>query len=142
VAPARRYLGRAYQLGGIVVRGDSRGRVLRFPTANLKTPAEKLIPADGVYVCYAGQRRWRPAIASIGVRPTFEKGGERRVEVHLLGPPARAELLGRRLRVALLERLRGERAFASPDALAAQMMADRTAAWERLSALQPPGDVL
>jgi riboflavin kinase/FMN adenylyltransferase len=156
VAAARQYLGRAYQLSGVVVRGDSRGRVLGFPTANLKTPAEKLIPADGVYVCYAGQRRWRPAIASIGVRPTFETKGERRVEVHLLGrpfgfaqgTPARANLLGRRLRVALLERLRGERAFASPEALVAQMLADRTAAWGKLlvasgdQALQPPGDVL
>lgn len=163
VAAARQYLGRPYQLSGEVVRGDGRGRLLGFPTANVKTPAEKLIPADGVYVCYAGQRRWRPAIASIGVRPTFDIGGERRVEVHLLGRPprvggeaatsppyrkAKANLLGRRLRVAFLERLRGERAFASPEALVAQMSADRTAAWGKLlvasgdQALQPPGDVL
>jgi len=132
VSAANALLGRPYQVSGEVVAGDGRGRALGFPTANLRLPPEKLIPADGVYACLArgqgpgagGQGGLRPAVASIGVRPTFGRAGERRVEVHLLehrGPP---ELLGRRLCVQFMARLRGERRFPSAEALVRQMEMD------------------
>ncbi len=124
VRAAGALLGRPYQLRGEVVSGDRRGRTLGFPTANLRLPAEKLIPADGVYACLAGLRKLRPAVASIGVRPTFERDGERRVEVHLLDIPRPRELLGRILTVQLIARVRGERKFSSAEALISQMKAD------------------
>ncbi len=124
VTEANALLGRPYQLRGEVVSGEQRGRTLGFPTANLSLPAEKLLPADGVYACLAGLRKLRPAVASIGVRPTFERRGERRVEVHLLEPPRPRDLLGRALTVRLAARLRGERRFPSVEALVFQMEAD------------------
>ena len=140
VASARGFLGRDYHLSGEVVSGDGRGRQLGFPTANVSPPAEKLIPAEGVYACYAGLRALRPAVTSIGVRPTFGPAGPRRIEVHLLESPRPPRLLGRRLRVAFVERLRGERRFASPGALTAQMRCDCDRARWLLSALHPsPG---
>jgi len=147
VSAAKALLGRPYALSGEVVAGDGRGRALGFPTANLRVAPEKLIPADGVYACLArvkrpgagGQGCLRPAVASIGVRPTFERAGQRRVEVHLLeggGVPDAAlrgseatslgstSLLGGVIGVQFIARLRGERRFPSAEALARQMEMD------------------
>ena len=63
----------------------------------------------------------RPAVVNVGRRPTFG-AGETRVEAHLLG--FSGDLYGRRLRLAFAERLREERAFAGPEALARQIRAD------------------
>ena len=49
VAEAAEVLARPHRLAGEVVHGDHRGRELGFPTANLGTPVEGLVPADGVY---------------------------------------------------------------------------------------------
>jgi riboflavin kinase/FMN adenylyltransferase len=140
LAAARACLGRWYGVSGKVVAGDRRGRELGFPTANLNPPAGKLIPPDGVYAGWAGVRRLCPAVISIGVRPTFEGRGERRIEVHLLGHPT-SSLLGRLLRVQFVKRLRGERRFPSPPALVRQMGKDCALA-SCVLALQPPADVL
>ena len=49
VCEASRMLGRAYHIGGTVVKGAGRGGpLLHTPTANLSTPNE-LIPKEGVY---------------------------------------------------------------------------------------------
>jgi riboflavin kinase/FMN adenylyltransferase len=73
-------LGRPYELGGTVVRGDRRGRTIGFPTANLETST--LIPADGVYaaVAHLPDSRTLPAALSVGTKPTF--GAHARTEDH------------------------------------------------------------
>lgn len=142
VTEAVRYLGRPYQLSNVVQPGDQRGRRLGFPTANLAPPPGKVIPADGVYACWAGVRRFAPAVASVGVRPTFTEEGERRIEAHLLGRPRPPRLLDRRLRVAFAVRLRGERRFPSAEALRKQMEVDARSAQSLLAALQPPSVML
>jgi len=120
---ARDFLGRWYELRGPVIAGRRLGRELGFPTANLDLPPGKLVPPDGIYACWAGLRRLRPAVTSIGVRPTFESAGERKIEVHLLERPSQ-NLLGRTLRVQFVQRLREERRFESRDALVEQMRDD------------------
>jgi len=134
VDAARDFLGRWYEITGPVVAGDRRGRTLGFPTANLDLPPEKLTPPNGIYACWAGVRKPRPAVASIGVRPTFENAGRTKIEVHLLTPP-RLNLLGRLLRVQFVSRLREERRFPTPDALIGQMQRDRREAGSVLSEL-------
>jgi riboflavin kinase / FMN adenylyltransferase len=119
VAGAARMLGSPFQLRGEVVRGDRRGRELGFPTANL-VPDEALVcPGHGVYVARAGDAC---AAVSVGVRPTFGTGRGVLVEAYLLDRDV--ELYGRLLRVEFLERLRGERRFASVEALVEQMQRD------------------
>ena len=39
---------------GIVTLGRPRGRLLGLPTANLESPPEKMLPADGIYAVEAG----------------------------------------------------------------------------------------
>ncbi|MEZ6243574.1 MAG: bifunctional riboflavin kinase/FMN adenylyltransferase [Phycisphaerales bacterium] len=77
-------LGRPYELGGEVVRGDRLGRTIGFPTANVA--CETALPADGVYAGVArlaDGRRFGAAL-SVGTRETFD-GEDRRVEAYLLG---------------------------------------------------------
>jgi riboflavin kinase/FMN adenylyltransferase len=112
-------LGAPFQLRGEVVRGDKRGRRLGFPTANI-VPDEALVcPGHGVY---AARADGVCAAVNVGVRPTFGTGRAVLVEAYLLDTDA--DLYGRLLRVEFLERLRGERRFASAEALVEQMHDD------------------
>jgi riboflavin kinase/FMN adenylyltransferase len=116
---AARFLGRPFRLRGEVVTGDRRGRTLGFPTANLVPDEALVIPGHGVY---AGRAEGGPAAVSIGVRPTFGTGRGVLVEAYLLD--REVDLYGRLLTIEFIARLRGERAFASADALVEQMHAD------------------
>lgn len=138
LAAAARLMGRPVSVWGTVVRGSGRGAKLGFPTANIKREAG-ILPLHGVYVVRArlGGRSY-PGMANLGRRPTF--GGKNLVlEVHLFG--VRRRLYGRRLEVVFVRRLRGERRFPSPAALAGQLARDAARA-ERVFALQAPRRVV
>ena len=128
VEKAAHFLGLPFSLRGIVQHGDKRGRTLGYPTANLVPDNALVYPGNGVYACRAaveepsGEWKWWPAAVSIGVRPTFVTGRGVLIEAFLVGFDG--DLYGRELRLAFLERLRGERRFDSVDALIAQMHRD------------------
>jgi riboflavin kinase/FMN adenylyltransferase len=112
-------LGSPFELRGEVVRGDRRGRELGFPTANL-VPDEALVcPGHGVYVARADGTC---AAVNVGVRPTFGTGRAVLIEAYLLDRDL--DLYGHVLRVEFVKRLRGERRFASVEALVEQMQED------------------
>jgi len=125
VVHAAHLLGRPPEVEGEVVTGDRRGAGLGFPTANLATPADLLVPALGIY---AGSALGHPAAISIGTNPHYG-GSERRVEAHLIDYDG--DLYGERLLVELWERLRDEAAFGSEaelvDAIAADVRRTREA---------------
>ena len=136
---AARWLGRPYSIQGRVVRGAGRGRTIGIPTINLAPPdARKLLPPDGVYavrvrILEAGSRIQTPGSKIVeyggmmnqGPRPTF--GDETRtLEVHLFDFDG--ELYGEAVNVEWVRRLRAVQAFASRDALVAQLERDRQAA--------------
>jgi riboflavin kinase/FMN adenylyltransferase len=115
-------LGRAYGLRGTVVPGKQQGKALGWPTANLRIPTERVMPPDGVYAAQASYDGGRyDAIVYIGSRPTFG-AGERMIEVNLLDH--RADLYGKTMAVAFIERLRGDHTFPSAEDLAAQIARD------------------
>jgi riboflavin kinase/FMN adenylyltransferase len=119
VRGARRFLGAPFQLRGEVVHGDERGRTLGFPTANL-IPDEALVcPGHGVY---AARADGYCAAVNVGVRPTFGTGRAVLVEAHLIEQDL--DVYGQELRVEFLERLRGERRFASKEELIEHMHRD------------------
>ncbi|MCX5640435.1 MAG: bifunctional riboflavin kinase/FAD synthetase [Planctomycetota bacterium] len=129
VADAARLLGRAHALEGVVERGDQRGRLLGFPTANIMTTSMAL-PADGVYAGRAivDGRHYQAAI-SVGTKPTF--GSNARVcEAHVLGLDAALDSYGWPIEVRFERWLRSQWRFPGPDALVAQLREDvaRTAA--------------
>lgn len=134
VRTAARLLRRFHAIAGTVVPGDSRGKGLGFPTANLSIEEEgKLWPGDGVYAVFAevGESLIEGA-ANLGVRPTFGPGGARRLEVHLFG--FEGDLEGARLRVHFVEKVRGETRFRSPEDLVRRIRADCDRAAEILAA--------
>lgn len=116
-------LGRPFHIAGPVVDGHKRGRRLGFPTANLHAETE-LAPATGIY---AGWLDWgegpQPAAVNIGHNPTFGESAPRTVEAHVIDR-AGLDLYGRRCRLWLASRLRGEEKYAELSALEAAIAAD------------------
>ena len=51
---ANELLGHPFMVSGTVVKGDQRGRLLGYPTANLATEPHKLLPANGIYAVRTG----------------------------------------------------------------------------------------
>ena len=116
---ARHCLGAPFMVEGTVVEGDQRGRELGFPTANIVPDDRLVIPGHGVFAAFADGV---PAAVNVGVRPTFESGRGVLIETYLID---RAEdLYGRTLRVAFVERLRGEKRFPGVEDLISQMKID------------------
>jgi riboflavin kinase/FMN adenylyltransferase len=143
VAHAAALLGRPYAVAGLVVGGDRRGRLLGFPTANLRIDRRKALPADGIYATRArlpGETEaQRPAVVSLGVRPQFGSGKPRLVEVYLMD--ASLDLYGEPLLVEFVARLRGEERFASVEALQEQMARDVADARHTLTGDERGGQV-
>jgi riboflavin kinase/FMN adenylyltransferase len=116
---ARHFLGAPFMVEGEVVEGDKRGRTLGFPTANIVPDDELVVPGHGVYAAFANGK---PAAVNVGVRPMFETGRGLLIEAYLID--FEGDLYGDTLRVAFVERLRGERRFPSVEDLIAQMHRD------------------
>ena len=125
VKQAAVFLGKPFLFEGEVVMGDQRGRELGIPTANLVPDDAYVCPGHGVYAAWANGHA---TAVNVGVRPTFETGRGLLVEAHLIGFDG--DLYGQQLRIAFLERMRGEKRFESVDALVEQMQRDLVQARE------------
>lgn len=122
---ANRCLGYAYTLSAHVSHGFRNGHRLGFPTANLDMDEVcQLLPQIGVYatrVRIEGECELYPAMTSVGTRPTFD-GTRLSVETYILDFDA--DLYGRKIEVAFLKRIRGEKKFADLQQLRTQMADD------------------
>ena len=116
---ARHCLGAPFMVEGTVVPGDQVGRELGFPTANIVPDDRLVIPGHGVYAAFANGQ---PAAVNVGIRPTFESGRGVLIETYLIDRDE--DLYGKTLRVAFVERLRGERRYPAVEDLIAQMHRD------------------
>lgn len=128
VERAHEWLGYPYRLDGVVVKGDQRGRIIGWPTANVGAiDPHKLIPANGVYAVIANVAGTEyQGMLNIGVRPTVEAHGMRTVEANLFGLDR--EIYGEPITVRLLQRLRDEQRFAGLEELKNQLGKDKEAA--------------
>jgi riboflavin kinase/FMN adenylyltransferase len=135
VEGAAEALGRDHRVEGVVVRGDSRGRELGYPTANLALDPYTAVPADGVYAgrlvrdTPAGPVTL-PAAISVGTNPTFD-GRERRVEAYVLDFDG--DLYDQPVAVEFVSRLRGMERFGTVEELVKQMADDVRLTRERLA---------
>lgn len=124
VSLANEYLGYAYMLSGIVVKGNQLGRTIGFPTANIEIPESyKLIPKYGVYLVTAiVNKKSIFGMMNIGIKPTL---GENllSIEVHLLH--FSEDIYGQKIQVNVIERLREEQKFESFEALKLQLEVDK-----------------
>ena len=115
-------LGRVYGIRGTVVHGMQQGQAMGWPTANLRVPADRVVPPDGVYAARTvhGTQTY-DAIAYVGTRPTFG-AGERQIEVNLLDQTS--DLYGQEISVQFVARVRGDHTFASATELSKQIVHD------------------
>ncbi|OQA21185.1 MAG: Riboflavin biosynthesis protein RibF [Actinobacteria bacterium ADurb.Bin346] len=140
------FLGRDPSIKGRVIKGDSRGRLLGYPTANIDVFEKYVTPSDGVYaglvnlkagiVCTdhkAEDKRDRdlikmmPSVINIGDNPTF--AGQRKwIESHVLN--FSGDIYGYDIEVIFLKKLRDEKKFKSRDELIKQIEKDIIAAGE------------
>jgi riboflavin kinase/FMN adenylyltransferase len=128
-------LGHLHRIEGAVIRGDQRGRLLGYPTANMSI-AGLHPPRYGVYavevrVQTGPHKGDYSGVASLGVRPMF---GENQPNIETFVFDFSGDLYGTHLSVALVEFLRPELKFDSVEALVEQMDRDSLQAREILGA--------
>jgi riboflavin kinase / FMN adenylyltransferase len=138
VSAAAGDLGRYYDLSGPVVHGDGRGHRINIPTANIQSLPGKVIPANGIYACWAwlevpdrgdgsgpGVEERYLAATNVGVRPTFTPDlPAPAIEAHLLDFDR--DIYGQQARLEFVEYLRPEAKFSSVESLVEQIQADIT----------------
>jgi riboflavin kinase/FMN adenylyltransferase len=130
-ATATRLMSRDFAIEGTVQGGDSRGRELGYPTANMVL-GDYQRPRYGIYAVRVAldDGSEHPGVASLGVRPTFDPPTEL-LETHLLDFDG--DLYGRRIEVALHAFIREERRFESVEALVDEMKRDEVEARKLLA---------
>ena len=123
IKAATEMLGAPYYIKGRVLPGRRVGRELGFPTVNIPISDGKIVPRSGVYrTAIPIDEKIYSGVTNIGVCPTFEKR-----DVHIEGYliDFDGDLYGRELKVFLLDFLRDEKVFDSPEELKMQINIDK-----------------
>ena len=120
---AAQMLGREYTILGTVTRGDSLGKKIGFPTANLSAHNEQF-PPNGVYAAEAKiEDQIHRGVINLGVRPTISGAkSERVLEIHLFD--FGRDIYGQNIEVRFLRFLRVEKKFENLDLLVQQIRRD------------------
>ncbi|MGE6631450.1 bifunctional riboflavin kinase/FAD synthetase [Bacillus sp. NPDC077027] len=119
-------LGKPYQLRGIVIHGDKRGRTIGFPTANIGLSAEYIIPPTGVYAVRAELKgKQYDGVCNIGYKPTFyeKRPDQPAIEVNLFD--FNEEIYGEPIKLQWYKRIRSEQKFGGIEELTAQIARDK-----------------
>lgn len=104
---------------GKVKKGKSQGKALGFPTANIAL--HKKIP-EGVYISQTKvNNKWLPSLTFIGAAKTF---GEQHYQAETYILKFNQPLYDQRITIKLLKKLRGNKKFASQEALIEQIKKD------------------
>lgn len=124
IETAINYLGRPYELNGLVIKGQQIGRSIGFPTANIHIPNDyKLIPKDGVYAVEALVNGvLYKAMLNIGNRPTVN-GTQKTVEANLFD--FQGDLYDKQITIYIKAFLREEKKFDGLEALKQQLFLDQ-----------------
>lgn len=116
-------LGYVYETDGTVVHGDARGRLLGFPTANIKVKSTVRLPRIGVYtVKIQIGENWHIGMGSIGHNDTFGDGRDLTVEVYILN--FHQDIYGEQVTVRWNHYLRDQVKFDGAESLIVQLKQD------------------
>ncbi|MEH6993866.1 bifunctional riboflavin kinase/FAD synthetase [Neobacillus drentensis] len=131
-------LGRFYMTAGIVVHGDKRGRTIGFPTANVETKDEYILPPLGVYaVKIKIGEDWYEGVCNVGYKPTFNKEALRvSVEVHVF--EFNKDIYGELVVVEWHRYLRKEQKFSGIEELVSQIEKDKHNAIDYFNKIDKP----
>ena len=122
---AKKLLGRSYSFQGVVIKGKGLGKQLGWPTANLEINGRKFLPGLGVYAAWAMEMnslKKYPAVMNLGPQPTIDPNSPSAVEVHLIDQEI--DLLGKKLIIEPVKKLRGQKKFSDVSELSKQIGID------------------
>lgn len=123
ISVANKILGYDYFLEGVVIHGIKLGRVLGYPTANIKILDNKCILKKGVYKAYTIIEGVKYiALVNIGVNPTVQNDNNLRIEAHILN--FNQQIYDEKLKFYFLEFIRDEKKFESKEKLTEQIRKD------------------
>lgn len=115
-------LGKPYRIWGRVVHGKKLGRIIGFPTANIRLQRQ-VNPIKGVYAVKVRLKSGElfSGVANIGQRPTVN-GVKQLLEVHIFD--FNQQIYGENIEVEFCRKIRDEIKFLSVDALKEQIGKD------------------
>ena len=126
IASANNLLGWEYSLSGTIIEGQGIGKMIDFPTANVKPYNDnQLIPSKGVYRVdtkvgncnYIG-------MCNIGNRPTFYDLDEEVIEVHLITDQV-LSIYDKNILIKFKDFIREEKKYDNANELVKQLKRDR-----------------
>lgn len=127
-------LGRPFEVQGVVVQGEKRGRTIGFPTANVEPEYRYHLPAKGVYAVTLkldNEEEIYKGVCNVGVKPTFHDNLTRvSIEVHLFD--FNRSIYGENVTVYWHNFIRKEQKFSGIDELTEQIGKDKEKATELL----------
>lgn len=123
VEKASKLLGFPFIISGMVEKGDGRGRVLGYPTANIKVNDNKVYPAIGSYSALTYIKgEWHRVALNIGYNTTFTENKDFTCEAHILN--FNGHLYDKMLTLFVIARNREEIKFSDSKALKSQLKKD------------------
>ena len=124
---AKQYLGYEFMLNGKVIKGNSLGKTINFPTANIVVENKwKILPADGVYaVKIVLEAKEYKGMMNIGQKPTVG-GNDKSLEVNIFD--FNQDIYGKGIEIRFVKRIRDERKFEDLQGLKKQLLIDRNKA--------------
>lgn len=121
---ARRYLGRSVSVMGRVVRGEKRGRLLGYPTANVKSEHE-VLSATGIYVAkIILDKNKLNGICYIGTKPTFKKYRKQKIEIEAHIFNFKKNIYNKFIEIQFLKKIRNDKKFPDKTSLLEQIRID------------------
>ena len=123
---AHALLGRPFEVPGIVVHGDKRGRTMGFPTANVQPIEGSFVPSTGVYaVEILVQDEWHNGVCNVGYKPTFNDPSLKQLSIEVNIFDFDKNIYGEQVVVAWYKRIRSEQKFNGIEALIKQIELDK-----------------
>ena len=124
ISTAKKYLGYDFSLSGRIVHGNSIGRTLGFPTANVEVKEEyKLLPKNGVYLIQSIiDHNEYFGMMNIGIKPTINKSSKT-IEVNFF--EFEGDLYNKKITVSIKQFIRDEIKFDSLELLKSQIQKDK-----------------
>ena len=131
---ANKFLGYDYFFNGNVVHGNSIGKTISFPTANIEVDEPyKLVPKNGVYIVKTIiNEKLIFGMMNIGVNPTFD-GTKQSIEIHFLN--FNKNIYNKKLTIYMISRIRDKKKFNSVEDLKKQLELDKVSTLSYIESL-------
>ncbi|MBE6143300.1 MAG: bifunctional riboflavin kinase/FAD synthetase [Erysipelotrichaceae bacterium] len=117
-------LTRPYQIKGKVIKGNSIGHTIGFPTANIELDSNKIYPKNGVYAGYLiCEGKKYLSMINLGIHPTIKKLDKEIVEAHVINESI--DLYDKEVTLVFIDYIREERKFDNLEDLVNQLKCDK-----------------